>query len=459
VTQTRFTWFQIFRLGLVQAALGAVVVLTTSTLNRVMVVELALPAMLPGALVAFHYVLQLLRPRLGHGSDIGGRRTPWIIGGMAVLALGGVGAAAATAWMSVHLWAGIALAIAAFFMIGIGVAACGTTLLVLLAKRVDEHRRAAAATIVWVMMIVGFIVTTAIGGHVLDPYSPGRLIAVAAAVSALALILTIVALWNIEGKTPETQLATADVEAAREASFGAAFAAVWIEPRARRFTIFVFISMLAYSAPELLLEPFAGTLFGFTPGETTRLASLQHSGVLVGMVFIGIISCVCGDRRFASMRLWTMGGCLASAIALVNLVAVSMTATAWSLRTAVFLLGLANGIYAIAAIGSMMLLVSTGQKSREGVRMGLWGAAQAIAFGFGGFVGTMTFDVAHALTGSPSTAYAVVFAGGSALFFLSALLSIKIYAEQLHSAQTPIIATGEVAVSETGRPRSRLSMT
>ena len=78
-------WFGIFRLGLVQAAIGAIVVITTSTLNRVLVVELALPAMIPGALVALHYFVQILRPRLGYSSDIGGRRTPWIIGGMGVL--------------------------------------------------------------------------------------------------------------------------------------------------------------------------------------------------------------------------------------------------------------------------------------------------------------------------------------------------------------------------------------
>ena len=83
-------WFGIVRLGLVQAALGAIVVLTTSTLNRVMVVELALPALLPGLLVALHYAVQMTRPRMGYGSDVGGRRTPWIVGGMAVLALGGV---------------------------------------------------------------------------------------------------------------------------------------------------------------------------------------------------------------------------------------------------------------------------------------------------------------------------------------------------------------------------------
>src|SRR5262249_43095626 len=84
------SWFGIVRLGLVQTALGAVVVLTTSTLNRVMVVELALPAMLPGLLVGIHYALQVLRPRLGYGSDLGGRRVPWIVGGMAVLSGGGV---------------------------------------------------------------------------------------------------------------------------------------------------------------------------------------------------------------------------------------------------------------------------------------------------------------------------------------------------------------------------------
>jgi len=109
-TAADFGWFSIFRLGLVQAMLGAVVVLTTSTLNRVMVVELALPALLPGLLVALHYAVQTSRPRMGFGSDIGGRRTPWIVGGMVVLALGGLGGAVATAWMGSDRQAGIALA-------------------------------------------------------------------------------------------------------------------------------------------------------------------------------------------------------------------------------------------------------------------------------------------------------------------------------------------------------------
>ncbi|MGB5497188.1 MAG: PucC family protein, partial [Sedimenticolaceae bacterium] len=140
-------WLGIVRLGLVQAALGAIVVLTTSTMNRVMVVEFALPAMLPGALVALHHVIQMSRPRFGYGSDVGGRRTPWIIGGMLVLALGGIAAAMGTALMGLDPVSGTAVALLGFVMIGLGVGACGTSLLVLLAKRVDAGRRAAAATI------------------------------------------------------------------------------------------------------------------------------------------------------------------------------------------------------------------------------------------------------------------------------------------------------------------------
>ena len=182
-----FGWFSIFRLGLVQTALGSIVVLTTSTMNRVMVVEYALPAMLPGLLVGLHYAIQLARPRFGYGSDVGGRSTPWIVGGMATLALGGIGAAVATAWMATNVYAGIALAFVAFGFIGVGVGAAGTSLLALLARRVGEQRRAAAATIVWVMMIAGFVVTAGTAGHFLDPFSPARLVTVAATVACVCI--------------------------------------------------------------------------------------------------------------------------------------------------------------------------------------------------------------------------------------------------------------------------------
>ena len=428
---THFGWLGIVRLGLVQAALGAIVVMTTSTLNRVMVVELGLPALLPGLLVGLHYAVQATRPRMGWGSDVGGRRTPWIVGGMAVLAAGGTLSALAVAWMHTHREAGLALAVLGFLMIGLGVSACGTSLLVLLAKRVPQARRAAAATTVWVMMIAGFAITAGVAGGLLDPYSPARLVTVTAGVSVLALVITLLAVWRLEGAPLAAADAAAQTDAPRPA-FREALREVWSETTARRFTVFVFISMLAYSAQDLILEPFAGAIHGFTPGESTRLAGVQHGGVLLGMLLVAAAGTVArrpGLAWLGSLRGWTLGGCIASAIALAGLAVAGVVGAgggAWPLRENVFLLGVANGAFSIGAIGSMMQLASQGRASREGVRMGLWGAAQGIAFGLGGLAGTAASDLARWLIAQPGVAYACVFAFEAALFALSALLARRI---------------------------------
>lgn len=413
-------WLGIMRLGLVQTAIGAIVVLTTSTINRVMVVELALPAILPGLLVALHYAVQILRPRWGHGSDVGGRLTPWIIGGMAVLALGGFGAAAATALMETAFWPGVLLAACSFTAIGMGVGASGTCLLILLSRRVADARRPAAATVVWVMMIAGFIVTAGLVGHALDPFSTGRLVAVSGAVSAIALAVTILAVRGVE-----TAGQAAEPVAAADTGFRMALKEVWEEPQARLFAIFIFVSMIAYSAQDLILEPFAGTVFGFTPGESTRLAGVQNGGVLAGMVLVAVVTTLAGSRA-GSLRLWAVGGCLASALALAGLALSPFAGGSFPLRGIVFALGLANGAYAVAAIGSMMRLVGQGRPERQGVRMGLWGAAQGVAFGLGGLLGAGATDLARHITGTPAVAYAGVFAVEALLFVVSAALALAV---------------------------------
>jgi len=438
-------WLGVVRLGLVQACLGAMVVLTTSTLNRVMVVELALPALLPGLLVALHYLVQVTRPRMGFGSDVGGRRTPWIVGGLAILALGAVGAAVATAWMGSSRGWGIALSVLCFLLIGMGVSAAGTNTLVLLAKRVAPERRAAAATIVWMMMIFGLAFTAVMAGKLLDPYSPARLVGVMAAVCTLAFGLALLALRGVEGaafvQTPEPQ----------PTPFRQALAQVWSEPEARRFTIFIFVSMLAFSAQDLILEPFAGTVFGWTPGQTTQLSGLQHGGVLAGMLLVALAGSGLLGRRFGSLRGWAVGGCLASAVALCGLVAAGAVGPGWPLAANVFALGMANGAFSIAAIGSMMALAAEGRRRREGVRMGLWGAAQAIAFGLGGAIGAGASDLARVVLGSPAAAYASVFALEALLFVVAAWLASRIQrgVGQSDSSNTVALAMGERALGPT----------
>ncbi len=415
-------WLGILRLGLVQAGLGSVVVLATSTLNRVMVVELALPALIPGALIAFHYGVQVLRPRMGYGSDLGGRRTPWIVGGMAALAIGGIGAAGATALMATHLAAGIAVAVAAFALVGVGVGSAGTALLTLLAKRVDPGRRAAAATVVWLMMIAGIAVTATVAGKLLDPFSPGRLVLVTSAAALAAFAVAALAAWGMEGAASASEPA-----APQAGGFLAALKEVWAEPQARRFAIFVFVSMLAYSAQELILEPFAGAVFALTPGQSAGLTGLQHAGVLGGMALVAVGSALAGGFRHRAMRASTVGGCVGSAAAILLLAASGPLGLGWPLREGVVLLGVANGAFAVSAIGSMMGLASNGRAAREGTRVGLWGAAQALAFGAGGLAGTAASDLARLVFGSPATAYAAVFVMEAALFLAAAVLAVGVF--------------------------------
>ncbi len=436
-----FGWFSIFRLGLAQLSLGAVVVLTTSVLNRIMVVELALPAMLPGLLVALHYAVQMVRPRMGYGSDMMGRCTPWILGGMAVLGAGGVLAALATTLMPTESLLATLLAIAAFSMIGLGVSASGTSVIVLLAKRVEDQRRAAAATIVWLMMIMGLAMTAGITGQLLDPYSPERLLMISAVVSLSAMTITIISLFRLEGAASrgrnDTDLKQGNTAAAssEKPSFREVIAAVWQESAARQFTIFVFISMLAFSAQDLILEPFAGIVFQYTPGQTTSLSGLQHSGVLTGMVIVAFACGRFGNRPFGSLRFWTVSGCIASAFALLSLVAAGMIGGNYPLKLTVFSLGLFNGAFSIAAIASMMKLAGEGRGGREGTRVGLWGAAQAIAFGAGGLLGASASDLARALIDHPGFAYGAVFFTEALLFLIAAKLAMRIGTPQ--STVTP----------------------
>ncbi|MEO0879764.1 MAG: BCD family MFS transporter, partial [Pseudomonadota bacterium] len=430
-------WLGVVRLGLVQAALGAIVVLTTSTLNRVMVVEMALPALLPGALVGWHYAVQMSRPRWGYGADIGGKRAPWIIGGMATLAIGAIGAAGATMLMASAISAGIAAGFVAFLLIGVGVGAAGTNLLALLATRTPPTRKSAAAAIVWIMMIVGFVITAAIAGQMLDPFSMRRLFTVTVAVSLGAFALAALAVLGVE----KTQIAEPQDRPA-PTPFWDAMREIWREQQARRFTIFVFVSMLAYSAQDLILEPFAGLIYGYTPGESTTLAGVQNGGVLLGMIATAIIGTTIGKSRAGFMRLWTICGCIASAFSLMALALGASLSATWPLSLNVFALGLSNGAFAVAAIGSMMTLASAGREGSEGARMGVWGASQAIAFGLGGFIGAAAIDLTRMIFADVGSAFAFVFGFEGLMFVAAAVLAARVGRSAADEIRLPVMPAG-----------------
>jgi BCD family chlorophyll transporter-like MFS transporter len=455
------SWFDIARVGLVQACMGAVVVTVTTTLNRVMVIELALPALVPGFLVSLHYLIQMIRPRLGYGADQAQRFTPWILGGMAVLALGGVLAATATVWMASSFSLGLVSALIGFGMIGMGVSACGTPLLVLLSKSVGNHQRATAATAVWIMMIFGFALTSIVSGKFLDPFSFDRLLSVSVGVSVISLGLSSLSLWGLESRLLKLKIekpklidtvhqevqdlskgsgfAQAQVlhSQANSSNFKSSLIQLWRDDQARLFTYFVFTSMLAYSAQDLILEPFAGVVYHFTPGQTTQLSGTLHASVLMGMLLLAFIGCAWVKGRLGKISTWMMTGCILSAI--------GMLALCWSgfsasnahlipLSPLLLILGVGNGLFSIAAISTMMQLSTQSNQHLEhqpqavkpGLKMGLWGAAQAVAFGLGGILGTAASDLALRLMVNAADAYALVFALEALVFLTAAYMAWRV---------------------------------
>jgi BCD family chlorophyll transporter-like MFS transporter len=172
---------------------------------------------------------------------------------------------------------------------------------------------------------------------------------------------------------------------------------------------------------ELILEPYAGLVFGFTPGQSTSLSGAQNGGVFLGMLAVGIAATGLG---IGSLRAWVVGGCAGSAATLLGIGLIGPLQVNLILPLTI-LLGFCNGVFAVAAIGAMMALAGQGRTDREGTRMGLWGAAQAIAAGIGGLVGAAAVDALR-LVLAPDLAFASVFAAEAVLFLVAAGLALRV---------------------------------
>ena len=309
---------------------------------------------------------------------------------------------------------GIAVAVPAFVLIGLGIGAAGTNVLALLSAVVPDGRQAAAGSAVWIMMIFGLAVTGITAGQLLDPFSQSRLMAVAAGVAVMALTLSVLGVWgqerHVTRQAPKRQIATAQI-----------LAELWREPRVRTFTIFVFASMLAYNLQDLILEPFAGHVFHMSVGESTALGGQLHAGALTGMLIVLITGTALARVLTVPVRVWIIGGCVVSGLSLLGLGLGAQQAATWPVTANVFVLGLANGIFAVAAVGAMMGLARDGDRGARGCPDGsLFGAAQAIAFGAGSFLGTAAVDGMRLITPHLPTAYGTVFIAEGSIFLLAA---------------------------------------
>ncbi|MEL6209904.1 MAG: PucC family protein, partial [Pseudomonadota bacterium] len=312
-------------------------------------------------------------------------------------------------------WA-LAVWVISYIAIGLGIGAAGTSFLALLAS-VTGARKGAAATLAWLMLIAGAIFASIGTGIALEPYSPARLVSVVAVVVSIALVLCVLATWRVEGSaivTPPTQ----------DAPLMQALRTTWADPMARRFTGFVFLSILAFYLSELIFEPFAGHIHGLSPEDSTKLSGGKDGAALLGMIGAGLLS----HFRLGSLRFWAVTGCVISALGLLGLGA------QLPLMPSTVALGLGNGLFVVGAVGSMMQLAAAHAKA-TGTRMGVFGAAQAIAAGLAGLIATGTLDLAR-LVLPDATAYATVFTLEAALFLAAAVVAARVMQSDDYSDAT-----------------------
>jgi BCD family chlorophyll transporter-like MFS transporter len=436
----------VVRLGLAQVAIGAVAALMLSTLNRVMVVELALPASVPSALVALHFAVQLSRARLGFASDrgrdaAGARRAPWVMGGAVCLGLGAVLAAAGTALAATHRAAGLLVCVVAYAAIGLGLSATGTALLAAAAERAAPAQLGRVAAGLWIMMIMGIVASAGITGALLDPFSLRRLVLVGAGVGVAAVALAAVA---ATGRALRADGRLRPGPTRRPPTCGAVPRRVAC--RRRR----------AGHAPlrRLRLPGDAGLQRPGSDPRAVRRARVRHDARRDHAV--GRHAARRRAPRHARGRGAQRARRHAPRLGRGRLPRVgrgvrrphadaALGSTA-ALTAAVFALGFANGVFTVGGVGAMMALTAPadaarGRSSEAGLRLGIFGAAQAAAYGIGGFAGGVASDVARLALGSPAAGYSAVFAGEAVLFAGAAWLALR---------SAPRERLGAVRVAERG---------
>ena len=441
-------WFSIFRLGLVQLCIGSSVVIPLSTLNRLMKVELALPATIAGFLIALHYAVQLTRVNWGHLSDKSQNRSQWIVLGMLILGIGGILASASIPLIENRFSYGIILALLSYSLIGFGVGAAGTPLLALLATYSSKSQKGFAASITFLMMILGLAITGITVGTILDPYSHQKLLKITSSLAIITIIISFLSLRNLERSLQNSSHALTPNTINSDVPILEGIKKVWMEREARLFTIFIFISMGAFSMQDPILEPFAGEVFGFTVGESTKLDGFHKIGTLIGIISIvlclskfrigfGSLSIV-KNERLGSEKLWLITGCLFSALSLFIISLLALTFKEPNLlNSVVFIFGISNGVFTAGVLGTMLHLASRGSgDNKEGTRMGIWGAAQAYATMIAVFFSTLLVDILGLIMTSLPSVYGIVFLTAASFFIASAYLgSLIIKSDELNPNQ------------------------
>ncbi len=422
---------QLLRLSLFQVSVGMATVMLLGTLNRVMIVELSVPAVIVAMMIALPVLIAPFRALLGFRSDtyrsaLGWKRIPylwfgslWQMGGLAVmpfalLVLSGqqtVGPG----------WAGEVLAALAFLMTGLGLHMTQTAGLALASDRASDETRPRVVALLYVMFLLGMAVSAIVIGWLLRDFSPLTLVRVVQGAASVGIVLNLIALWKQEKLSPMSR----EARAAPRPKFSEAWADLMAGGTAGRLLAVVFFGTLAFNMQDVLLEPYGGEVLGLSVSATTLLTAIWAMAALLGFALAGRAM-----LRGANTYRMAGNGLLIGVAAFATVIfAAPMQAPALFYCGAA-LIGLGAGLFAVATLTAAMTLAA-GSTAGNGLALGAWGAAQATAAGLAIALGGAIRDMVNhlALSGvwgealaTPATGYSVVYHAEIALIFITLVL-------------------------------------
>ncbi len=422
---------QLLRLSLFQVSVGMASVMLLGTLNRVMIVELSVPAMIVALMIALPVLIAPFRALLGfrsdtHKSAIGWKRVPyiwfgslWQFGGLAVmpmalLVLGGD---------VVHQipFAGEVLAALAFLMTGLGLHMTQTAGLALASDRATDETRPRVVALLYVMFLVGMGLSAVIIGTLLSDFSSLRLIRVVQGAAVVGISLNLIALWKQESVKPMS----AEERAAPRPLFRDAWSDFMSGGQAGRLLACVFVGTMAFNMQDVLLEPYGGQILGLSVAATTLLTALWASGALLGFVWAGA-RLARGSNPYRLAGAGVLAGVWAFSLVIF---AAPMQANVLFYAGAA-LIGFGGGLFAVSTLTAAMTMPAGGTAGR-GLALGAWGAAQATAAGVSIALGGTLRDWVDAAAqsgawgealASPATGYSFVYHTEIGLLFVTLVI-------------------------------------
>ncbi len=443
---------QLLRLGLFQVSVGMAAVLLLGTLNRVMIVELSVPASVVALMIALPVLSAPFRALLGHKSDthkswIGWKRIPylwfgslWQMGGLAIMPFALI-VLSGDQTLGPD-WAGEVLAAIAFLMTGVGMHMVQTAGLALASDRATDATRPRVVALLYVMFLAGMAVSAVVLGWLLRDYHPITLVRVVQGCGLATLALNLVALWKQESVRPMT--------AAQMAEARPVFADGWRDlmagGTAGRLLLVVVLGTMAFQMQDVLLEPYGAEILGLSVGNTTWLTACNALGALAGFVLAGRWLMQGHDMFRMAAR-----GLLVGVAAFLAVMFAAPLGSTPLFYVGAACIGLGAGLFAVSTLTAAMALPEQGRAGR-GLVLGAWGAAQATAAGLSIAIGGALRDGMGSLAmagqfgevfATPAFGYAFVYqieilALFATLIALGPLVQVLPYHSQPQSGETRV---------------------